>query len=188
MIYLCFQFSIENATNTEMAQPCNGQNTVQLRITKKKQQQQQKIQSREWWVKAGSHIRRKHEYTSASTSTRKITRREPGRRKHKHKKKYVWTCREDPCTCACILIALLCRTCGQRKHKHERKGIFLSVDISSLIEEKHCACVCPCVILISLVWTYLCLCLRRTCFQPLVIVAQCSHSKNMRKFYTKVEQ
>ena len=36
MIYLCFQFSIENATNTEMAQPCNGQNTVQLRITKKK--------------------------------------------------------------------------------------------------------------------------------------------------------
>ena len=127
---------------------------------------------------------------SASTSTRKITRREPGRRKHKHKKNYVWTCREDACTCACILIALLCRTCGQRKHKHERKGMFLSVDISSLIEEKHCACVCPCVILISLVWTSLCLCLclRRTCFQPLVIVAQCSHSKNMRTFYTKVEQ
>ena len=36
MIYLCFQFSIENATNTEMAQPFNEQNTVQLRITKTK--------------------------------------------------------------------------------------------------------------------------------------------------------
>ena len=44
MIYLCFQFSIENATNTEMAQPFNGQNTVQLRITKK---EKNKIQSRE---------------------------------------------------------------------------------------------------------------------------------------------
>ena len=133
---------------------------------KKTKKTKKKIQSREWWVKAGSHIRRKHEHISASTSTstRKITRREPGRRKHKHKKNYVWTCREDACTCACILIALLCRTCGQRKHKHERKGMFLSVDISSLIEEKHCACVCPCVILISLVWTSLRLCVHVPAF------------------------
>ena len=90
--------------------------------------------SRENDLSAGSHVRRKH-------NKERVNRSDASARTKKE------NFFPSSCACACVLMSYVWTGTTQAQAQEKRK-YFLSADkqtnISSSIEETHCACVCPC--------------------------------------------